>query len=446
MFFPYIKEIASKDLVTIEMNKTIGEAIQKMIQSGRRSIIILDGHFFHMLLANDILTLDQSELNLDHPISKAIIHRLPKINENKNLLESISYLQEAIEYIATVDDEGKLVGLLSHSDIVNSTDPEILMENYSIGEIVKSQKSDIWVQKEDSTQYVLNKMKITHKDCSIIIEEGKPVGIFTIKDVLGLFRDKKDTTLPIARYMTSPVETIDANISIKQAIEFIKTKPFKRLVVVDSLGKIVGMIVQKELISIAYNNWTAIMKQHQAELNEINNMLSNQANRYKHLAAMDPLTNLYNRYKFIELYRTESVAMAQRKQPMSLIMLDIDFFKKINDQYGHNTGDDILKHTAKTLQDSVRNIDIICRWGGEEFVVLLPTVNSHQAMIIAEKLRVHLQENIDVDGVKITASIGLTQAKENDTLEDLVGRADDALYQAKKQGRNCCRLFEDSRL
>ncbi|BCN93469.1 hypothetical protein THMIRHAM_12540 [Thiomicrorhabdus immobilis] len=442
MFFPYIKDIASTEITTLSINHTIGEAIQTMIKSDHRSIVIIDGHFNHILLAQDILTLNSDELDLDLPISEAVIHRLPKINQEKNILDAIHYLQEPIEYIATTDDEGNLVGLLSHSDLINSTDPEILMESYTIGDVVKSQKNDIWVKSTDSTEFVLKKMKQSDKDCATVIEDGIPVGVFTIKDVLRLYRDHNDIQLPISNYMTQPVEVLTASSSVKQAIEFIKSKPFKRLIVVNLEQQMIGMILQKELISLAYNNWSSIMKQHQQELFEINHLLSEQADRYKHLAAFDPLTKLYNRYKFIELYATESLAMQQRQHAMSIIMIDIDYFKKINDEYGHNTGDDVLRITAETLKKPIRNVDIVCRWGGEEFIVLLPTVDEQQAMLIAEKLRLAIEQETFPQGLRVTASLGVCEAQDDEGLEEVVSRADYALYQAKKQGRNRSVLFK----
>ncbi|MEA1987730.1 MAG: diguanylate cyclase [Pseudomonadota bacterium] len=443
MFFPFVKDIASKEVISIPINKTIGEAIQVMIESNHRAIVILDGHFHHILLAQDILTLNEGELDLNQPISSTIIHKLPHIHQEKNILEAIHYLQESVEYIATIDDNGDLAGLLSHSDLINSTDPEILMDNYSIGDIIKSQKNDIWVKNTDSTSSVILKMKETDKDCATIIEKGVPVGIFTIKDVLALYSEHKDFSQPISNVMTTPVETLNAKASIKEAIVFIKAKPFKRILVINSENKLLGMMMQKELISLAYNNWSSIMKQHQEELFELNNMLSEQADRYRHLAAFDPLTELYNRYKFIELYTTESVAMQQRNHAMSVIMIDIDFFKKINDEHGHNIGDDVLKVTANTLKKPIRNVDIVCRWGGEEFVILLPTVDSEQAMIIAEKLRLAIEEEAYPNQLHVTASLGVAEVRNNDGLEELISRADYALYQAKKQGRNKTVLYAE---
>lgn len=443
MFFPYIKEIASTDLTKIPMEHTIGQAIQRMIETQHRSLIVEDGYFYYILLAQDILTLNHAELDLNLPVSKAVLHRLPKIDQEKNILEAISYLQESVEYIASVDTKGTMVGLVSHSDIIDCTDPEILIENYSIGEIVKSQKNDIWVKPEESTDAVLHKMKVAQKDCAIIIQDGKPIGIFTIKDVLALYRDKKTVFKPISDYMTQPVKAIEASFSIKQALEFIKSKPFKRLVVINSEHKMVGMIMQKELISLAYNSWSTLMKQHQTELYRLNGLLSEQADRYKHLAAFDPLTNLYNRYKFIELYTTEFIAMGQRNRAMSLIMLDIDYFKKINDQYGHNVGDDVLREVAQILPLSVRNIDIVCRWGGEEFILLLPTVTKEKAGVIAEKIGHIISEMAFTEGFKITASLGVTDVRDNDVLEEVIYRADTALYQAKRQGRNRTVIFNE---
>jgi len=443
MFFPYIKDIATTDIVSMSINQTLGEAIQTMIKCDHRGIVIIDGHFHHILLAQDILTLKHDDIDLDKPIAESVIHRLPQINQNKNILEAIHFLQESIEYIATVDDTGNLMGLLSHSDLINSTDPEILMENYTVGDMVKSQKNDIWVSPNETTYDVLKKMKQADMDCAIIIEHGCPTGIFTIKDVLSLYRDHKDINQPVSQYVTSPVETLASSVSVKEAIEFIKSKPFKRIVVVNSEQKMLGMMLQKELISLAYNNWTAIMKQHQEELFELNNLLTEKADRYKHLAAFDPLTKLYNRYKFIELYTTESVAMQQRQHSLSMIMLDIDYFKKINDQHGHNIGDDVLVIVAETLKKPIRNVDIVCRWGGEEFVVLLPTVDETQAMVIAEKLRQAIEETSFPNQLNITASLGVCEVKHEEGLEEVISRADYALYQAKQQGRNRTVLFKD---
>ena len=258
-----------------------------------------------------------------------------------------------------------------------------------------------------------------------------------------MYKKHENLNVRIADVMTSPVEHISADSSIKESIEFIKRKPFKRLVVVNNEGKLIGMSMQKELIALAYGNWASIMKQHHEELVELNNLLSEQASRYKHLAATDPLTGLYNRHKFIELYTTEAHAMHQRDQALSLMMLDVDYFKKINDNHGHNVGDDVLSSMAAIIKNTLRNIDIVSRWGGEEFVVLLPTVNIDQAHIIAEKIRANVEKHRFSEGLNVTISIGIHQIDEKDSLEESISKADNALYHAKQHGRNRVAAFNN---
>ena len=135
--------------------------------------------------------------------------------------------------------------------------------------------------------------------------------------------------------------------------------------------------------------------------------------------------------------------MIQRHNAMSLILLDIDFFKNVNDNFGHNIGDQVLIKVAHSLLKILRNIDIVCRWGGEEFIALLPTANLETAAMLAEKLRVNMSD-LDIEFVgNISASFGVSQVKEGDMMEDAVNRADKALYLAKDSGRNCVKTELD---
>lgn len=129
--------------------------------------------------------------------------------------------------------------------------------------------------------------------------------------------------------------------------------------------------------------------------------------------------------------------MVQRNNNLSLIILDVDHFKKVNDTFGHNIGDKVLVELSRTLLDNLRDIDIVCRWGGEEFVVLLPTANIANASNLADKLRTCI-EKLEIDKVgQITASFGVAQVNEGDDMQSVIDRADKALYMAKKSGRNC---------
>lgn len=160
------------------------------------------------------------------------------------------------------------------------------------------------------------------------------------------------------------------------------------------------------------------------------------------LALYDPLTGLANRRKFAERFEYDMARAVRARTPLSLLMVDIDHFKTINDEHGHLAGDVCLKTLAALLTGSVRAVDLVARFGGEEFVVLLPEMAAEQSLVAAERVRAEVQAHpVDVAKgaapVPITVSVGAaTSAGTPLPLEDLLGHADEAVYRAKRAGRN----------
>jgi len=169
--------------------------------------------------------------------------------------------------------------------------------------------------------------------------------------------------------------------------------------------------------------------------NEITRFVDEQK-RLKNLANTDPLTKLLNRRRFDELISIEYGYALEEGTPLSIIFLDIDHFKKVNDNYGHNSGDEVLKDLAKIVQHAIRDTDIAARWGGEEFIIILPSTAKDSAYNIAEKIRKTIEKYQFLDVFKITASFGIAQLECDENIEKLLKRADDALFLAKKGGRN----------
>lgn len=157
----------------------------------------------------------------------------------------------------------------------------------------------------------------------------------------------------------------------------------------------------------------------------------------REIATTDPLTLLFNRRKFSEVAEYEIDRESRYRSGLSLIMCDIDEFKKVNDKYGHKVGDEVLKTFAKILQGSTRKSDVVARWGGEEFVVLISNTDPKLAPDIADKLRTSIEQTDFKIVGKVTASFGVAFFEENDNEETLISRVDQALYQAKGNGRNC---------
>ena len=158
--------------------------------------------------------------------------------------------------------------------------------------------------------------------------------------------------------------------------------------------------------------------------------------KFKKLAETDRLTGLYNKGKFNEVLSKEIERAKRYKRYLSLIIFDIDHFKRINDTYGHKVGDEVLKTLSKIIKENIRKTDFAARWGGEEFVILAPETDIEGASKLAEKLRKAVESYTFPTVKNITISLGVAQYNFEEKPEDFVVRADMALYKAKEGGRN----------
>jgi diguanylate cyclase (GGDEF)-like protein/PAS domain S-box-containing protein len=155
----------------------------------------------------------------------------------------------------------------------------------------------------------------------------------------------------------------------------------------------------------------------------------------KILATTDSLTSLLNRTRFDEISKREISYAIRYSMPLSFILIDIDFFKKVNDQHGHDVGDSVLIDVAKISMEVLRDTDTLIRWGGEEFLIICPQANAQQAQLLAERLRMIIEKHYFACG-KITISGGVAQYNSNESIDQVMKRADNALYYAKNTGRN----------
>jgi diguanylate cyclase (GGDEF)-like protein len=167
-----------------------------------------------------------------------------------------------------------------------------------------------------------------------------------------------------------------------------------------------------------------------------NNELKLEKEALAKMSMTDPLTGLYNRVKVEETFLYEQKQSIRHADPLSIILMDLDHFKLVNDSYGHNTGDIFLKEIATLLKELFRSSDVIARWGGEEFLIILPKTNLNTAQELALKLKDRVQETEFTDIGKRTSSCGVATLLQNESLASVVQRADSALYLAKDNGRN----------
>ena len=158
--------------------------------------------------------------------------------------------------------------------------------------------------------------------------------------------------------------------------------------------------------------------------------------RVEELSITDKLTGLNNRLRLDDIMLEECQRMKRYSLELSIILCDIDFFKSVNDTFGHLVGDQVLIEIAQILRSNCREVDVVGRWGGEEFLIICPETGVEEAITVAEKLRTLIEQHNFSDAGKKTGSFGVTVGIENDSVIDLLRRADKALYQAKDLGRN----------
>ncbi len=160
------------------------------------------------------------------------------------------------------------------------------------------------------------------------------------------------------------------------------------------------------------------------------------------LAMTDQLTQLPNRYLLDQEIQRVIASSKRYQEPFSMVLFDLDYFKEINDVYGHQMGDEVLMHVSNEMGRATRDADLLGRWGGEEFLLVCPKTNLAGALKLANKIRVHLAQQRFLTGKQITLSAGVAEFGKDENYHSILKRLDDSLYIAKQSGRNTVRYSE----
>jgi diguanylate cyclase (GGDEF)-like protein len=212
-------------------------------------------------------------------------------------------------------------------------------------------------------------------------------------------------------------------------------------------GKVIGLMTVQSYHANAYthNNVETIRALGAYVAVALNNShtseeLRRNARELDLISKTDPLTGIYNRRFIIEKMEEERTRFRRYGKRFSLIIIDIDFFKKVNDAWGHDCGDHVLVETSKQLKTLLREQDCLARWGGEEFLILLPETDADGAEVLAERLRLSIEEKAFEYRKKrifVTLTLGISEYSDNISVDDAIRKADNALYEGKNRGRNC---------
>ncbi len=301
---------------------------------------------------------------------------------------------------------------------------------------------------DTALRHAVDKMVGQRYSCIVIVETGSPIGILTERDLVKVLAgsDHENNLIkPVAEFMTSPVHSLNQSESLFDALVVTKAEKVRHLPVVNNSNELVGLVthtdlanahfhvteMQSKLIEEAITNKTQVLQQVNEELQA--------------LSMEDHLMEIGNRRAMeVDLNHTHAAALRYDHQ-YSLILADIDYFKRYNDKYGHQKGDEILKQVGKTIEQNIRSCDRLYRYGGEELLLILPHTNAEQSTAVADKLIEVLRasEIIHEDSPLglLTISCGSSSVLESqdskrEKWENVVGAADIALYAAKADGRN----------
>ncbi|MGB3750614.1 MAG: diguanylate cyclase [Arcobacteraceae bacterium] len=435
---PTVSDICTKKIISIEITASIADAVHLMTEKNVRSILITEDktNNYFIFTTSDAIEYKIKNLPLNTKLLDLKLQKVEVLDANISILEVTNTDQLNNEYFIVLDNKN-VVGILSQTDIINNIDPQMLIQKKSISSIMLQYTVQTIYQNE-ATINAIRIMKDKDIDSVIVInDDAQPLGIFTTKDFLNIVSETVDLALPIKTYMSFPLETVSKDVKIFEALEFIRIKGFKRLIITDDEGKISGVITQKELLRLINNKWMELIRERGLKLSKINDELIKKSSLLEETASQDFLTTLYNRRKFDALlqYEIEQIKRYNRGK-LSILIIDIDNFKIVNDTYGHDIGDAILKEIAMILKKLSRSSDVASRWGGEEFAVTLTQTAIEDALFVAEKLRGSIQDHIFTKDLKITCSFGISQFRTTDEAVDLFKRADEALYEAKNTGKN----------
>jgi diguanylate cyclase (GGDEF)-like protein len=290
---------------------------------------------------------------------------------------------------------------------------------------------------DDSLLTVAASLAEKHHSCGLICEFDKPMGIITERDIVRLFASqaggKSLNNLPVKDVMTHQPICIKGNSELSDALELAQSRNLRHLPIVDSTEKLIGIVTLTDMVKA----YLATM--------EKNRDLVDENHKLHVLSIEDPLTGLPNR-RAMEIDIRHAAAVAQRRsEPYSIALIDLDYFKKYNDHYGHQAGDDALIHVAHTLKESKRDSDKLFRYGGEEFLLLMPFTKLDGAVIAAQRLIKGVSSSRYAHSESafgfLTISVGVA-SNNNEYWEAVVEQADSALYDAKEKGRNTVCLVE----
>ncbi|WP_246296918.1 PAS domain S-box protein [Allochromatium humboldtianum] len=265
MFFPKLRSIATSEVITLSATATLAETARTMKRHNIRSVVVPvpDGRYC-LVLASHLLSFQVQGLPLSTRLDQVDLPEAETLDPDDSVLDGLKAIRNRSEHLCLVDRDGRLAGIVSYSDLAASLDPEVLAEAQSLGDLIHGIQPLV-VSQDLSLQEVMRAMDAGHFTAAIAIDQGRPTGILTQRDLIQLIDEGADLNRPMQTRMSHPLLTLDEGATISDALRLCRSERIKRVVVVDTLGRILGLVSQRDLVSLYYNNWFNLLKTHVLE-------------------------------------------------------------------------------------------------------------------------------------------------------------------------------------
>ncbi|NLW04146.1 MAG: CBS domain-containing protein [Pseudomonadaceae bacterium] len=273
MPFPTLQALATTEVISLSEQASLAEALTLMNKNTIRSLLVNTSKGYRLLQAKDLMAFHLQGINFNVPLSQVLLPRALHLPPEADVQEAIKLISlHQAEQVCLIDANNKLCGIVTYTDLVQNLDPDTLAESQRIGDLLRGVQL-LQVNKEMPISLVLGLMQQQGVSTALISEERVPLGVLTLSDAIRLLDKGSDLSCRVDQVMSSPVSTLPEHFSVRQAINSMRKKGFKRLVVVNDDNKMVGLISQQDLVNLYYSQWFELIKRQQQDLLENNQRL-----------------------------------------------------------------------------------------------------------------------------------------------------------------------------
>ncbi len=530
----FLKNIAQRNDLCIQGSASLRDLIELMNVNQKGVVVVLEeDHPEGIITERDVVGILYRGVSLDETADKYARKDLVTAKGDRTIGYALNLMiNNKIRRLIITDDSGEFYGIVTHQDLLKYLEEDFYRLTLKVKHILKKTEYLISVSADNTLNYILEKMVKNRISAVPVIKDEKAVGIITEKDILELAFKEVSLESYAGEHMTSPVNTATLDTPVVEVVEVMNYKNIRRMIIIDEEGSAINIVTVRDVIENLEGDYSKFLERKLNNAKEILNLLPEMlmevldtgeeqiiiwANNkiiewfgreilgkpineflplehwdiiyttlYKmkrienlklkkddriyelsgffintdglvekgrfqlimrditeevRLSTIDHLTNIYNK-RFINGFLLKEIERSKRlNKEFSIVICDMDDFKIINDMYGHLAGDMVIKSFSQALNDSIRNLDVTGRYGGDEFVIILPETSAEDAYGIIDRLRRQI-ETMEIpvthgEKVRITASFGIASFPDDGmSSDDLIIASDERLYKAKNLGKN----------